>query len=97
MVPEVTLPKKGKLTKKEQERETAEAFKTARKQHPAVGSAINHWEHRDLNRVYSYGSVGFKRTVVPAVLCANCYRLGRLVRNKELPRLSKPLVRPEAA
>ena len=42
MVPEVTLPKKGKLTKKEQERETTEAFKTARKQHPAVESAINH-------------------------------------------------------
>ncbi len=97
MVPEVTLPKKGKLTKKEQERETTEAFKTARKQHPAVESAINHLEHRGLNRVYSYGSDGFKRTVALAVLCANCCRLGSLVRNKELQRLSKPLVRPKAA
>ena len=97
IISEVTLPKKGKHSKAELKRETTEAFQKARKQHPAVESAINHLEHRGLDRVYSYGVEGFKRTVALAILSANLYRLGSLVRNQNLQPLSPLLTRLKAA
>ena len=43
----------------EREREQAQAFAEARRQHPAVESAINNLEHRGLDRVRSHGADGF--------------------------------------
>ena len=59
LVRKVALPKKGQWSAKDRERETTEFFQAARKHHPAVESAINHLEHRGLDRVYSYGPDGF--------------------------------------
>ena len=42
------LPRKGRLSVAEREREEAQAFAEARRQHPAVESAINNLEHRGL-------------------------------------------------
>ena len=50
------LPGKGKLSKANREREAAAAFREARRQHPAVESAINHLEHHGLDRVRSRGA-----------------------------------------
>ena len=71
------LPGKGKLSKAH--REAAPEFRAARRQHPAVESAINHLEHRGLDRVGSRGADGFERTVTLSVLGANIHRLGRIL------------------
>ena len=76
------LPKKGYLSKADQDREQGETFATMRRQHPAVESAINNLEHRGLDRVRSKGSEGFARTVALAVVSLNVHRLGRLLRQQ---------------
>ena len=78
------LPKKGRLSKADQEREQDETFVAMRRQHPAVESAINNLEQRGLDRVRAKGSDGFAQTVALAVVALNVHRLGRLVREKEL-------------
>lgn len=60
------LPKKGKLGKKDKQRQGAEEFKEARKQHPAVESAINGLNHKGCDKVRVHGKltkgdVEFKR------------------------------------
>ena len=77
------LPKKGRLNAADQERESEEVFARARKQHPAVESAINHLEHHGLDRVRAKGADGFERTVGLAILAANLQRLGRMVQKSE--------------
>ena len=76
------LPKKGYLSKADQDREQGETFAAMRRQHPAVESAINNLEHRGLDRVRSKGSEGFARTVALAVVSLNVHRLGRLLRQQ---------------
>ena len=82
------LPKKGRLSKAEQDREQGETFAAMRRQHPAVESAINNLEHRDLDRVRSKGREGFARTVALAVVALNVDRLGRLLRQQARDRLA---------
>ncbi len=50
------LPKKGRLGPADRERESAPEFAALRRRHPAVESAINHREHRGLNRVRTHGA-----------------------------------------
>ena len=45
------LPKKSYLSRADREREQGETFAAMRRQHPAVESAINNLELRDLDRV----------------------------------------------
>ena len=82
------LPKKGYLSKADQEREQGETFAAMRRQHPAVESAINNLEHRGLDRVRSKGREGFARTVALAVVSLNVDRLGRLLRQQARDRLA---------
>ena len=77
------LPKKGRLNAADQERESEEVFARARKQHPAVESAINHLEHHGLDRVRAKGADGFERTVGLAIVAANLQRLGRMLQKSE--------------
>ena len=67
------LPRKGKLSRIEREREEAEDFKFARRQHPAVESAINNLEQRGLDRVRTRGADGFSRTVALSILALNLH------------------------
>ena len=83
------LPRKGRLTQAERERESDGAFAAARRRHPAVESAINALEHRGLGRVRAHGADGFERTVALSVLAANLHRLGRLLRERERRRLRR--------
>ena len=76
------LPKKGRLSKAERDREQGETFVAMRRQHPAVESAINNLEHRGLDRVRSKGRKGFARSVALAVLALNVHRLGRVLRQQ---------------
>ena len=76
------LPKKGRLSKADREREQGETFVAMRRQRTAVESAINNLEHRGLDRVRSKGRKGFARSVALAVVALNVHRLGRVLRQQ---------------
>ncbi len=83
------LPCKGYLSKANQMREQEPGFAAARKQHPAVESAINNLEHRGLDRVRSHGAGGFDRTVALAVVAANLHRIGLLLQRTERENIQR--------
>ncbi len=85
----VILPKKGRLSLKDKEREYAQDFIKLRHQHSAVESAINALEVHGLDRCPDHGIDGFKRYVALAVLARNIQQLGVKVRQKELAMLEK--------
>ena len=80
------LPKQGRLSKADREREEDECFVAARQAHPAIESAINGLKHRGLDRVRSHGADGFARTVALSVLAANLHRIGLLLQKRERKR-----------
>lgn len=86
IIEEVILPKKGKLSKEERERETSEEFIVGRRKHSAVESAINALENHGLDRCLDRGIEGFKRYVALAVLGRNIQLLGHIIQQKELNR-----------
>lgn len=80
----VILPKKGKLSLKDEDREYSPGFIKARHQHSAVESAINALEVHGLDRCPDHGIHGFKRYVALAVLARNIQQLGVKIRQNEL-------------
>jgi hypothetical protein len=89
LLEQVTLPKKGKLSLKEQERETGDAFVAARKAHSAVESGINALEVHGLDTCLDHGIDGFKRYVALAVLSRNIQKIGQIKRDQERERLAR--------
>lgn len=89
----VVLPKKGRLSVAEQERQAQPEFVRLRRQHSAVESAINALEQHGLDVCPDHGFVGFKRYVALAVLARNVQRLGAVLREQEkqqAERLRRP-------
>ena len=76
------LPGKGRLSKADRERESEEEFVEARRQHPAVESAINALDHRGLDRVRTHSAEGFARTVALSIVASNIHQLGRLLQRR---------------
>lgn len=72
----IILPKKGKLNKKEKERESDKTFKALRNAHSAVESNINMLEHHGLNRCPDKGIKNYKRYVGLSVLAYNLHIFG---------------------
>jgi len=91
------LPKKGGKSKADQERESAPEFAEARRQHPAIESAINNLNHRGLDRVRPYGVEDFVRTVALGVVAANAHWLGQIVKAKQKRYEAWHLARRKAA
>lgn len=77
----VVLPKKGRLSVTDKERESAPEFIEARQQHSAVESAINALGVHGLDLCRDHGIEGFKRYVALAVVARNIQRLGAIVRS----------------
>lgn len=77
----VVLPKKGRLSGADKERESAPEFVEARQQHSAVESAINALGVHGLDVCRDHGIDGFKRYVAFAVVARNIQRLGAIVRS----------------
>jgi hypothetical protein len=73
------LPKKGKRSQPEQEREHSPRFQRLRRRHSAVESAINALEAHGLDRCPDHGIDGFKRYVALAVVARNLHRLGAVL------------------
>ena len=87
LIDQVVLPKKGKLSKANQEREYAPEFKQAKKQHSAVESAINALEVHGLDKCLDHGIEAFERYVGLAVLSRNIQKLGTIKRDMERLKL----------
>jgi transposase, IS5 family len=83
------LPKKGKRNKIEQKRESSKEFIKARKQHPAVESAINALETHGLDRCPDKGEIHYKRYVAMAITSSNLHKLGSILIGKELGLITK--------
>lgn len=86
LLQQVTLPRKGKLSQAAREHQQTEAFKQARRQHPAIESAINALEVHGLDVCPDHGIAGFKRYVALAVLTRNLHRLGDIVWQQDQAR-----------
>ena len=90
------LPRKGRLSKADRKRESAEAFRAGRRAYPAVESAINNLEQRGLDRVREKSKAGFARAVALSMLAPNLHRIGMIVRDRERERLKRKGLRRAA-
>jgi transposase, IS5 family len=88
-IEQVILPKKGRHSKEDKERESNPAFKKLRNAHSAIESNINMLEHHGLNRCMDKGLQGFKRCVGLSVLAYNLHLLGNALKAKQLAQQAK--------
>jgi len=79
----VILPKKGRLSAQDREREHSDSFRQLRRRHSAVESAINALENHGLDRCPDHGIVAFKRYVSLAVAARNLQKLGNILLQKD--------------
>jgi IS5 family transposase len=84
-IPDIIMPKKGKLSQKEKERQNQKQWKKLKNAHSAVESNINCLEHHGLDRCPDKGYKAYQRYVGLGVLSYNLHRIGNalLARNKE--------------
>jgi IS5 family transposase len=82
-VPQVILPKKGRLNGSEYEREHSSKFKALRRKHAAVESDINALEHHGLNRCPDKGIDHFRRYATLGILALNLHRVGNILLERD--------------
>jgi len=85
------LPKRGKLSNDDKERENTKTFKQLRKAHSAIESNINMLEHHGLNRCVDKGLHGYKRNVGLSVLAYNLHVIGNHLIAEEKQKEEKRL------
>lgn len=83
MLNAVALPKKGKLSKQDQDIESSDEYIAAKKKHSAVESAINALDVHGLDRCPDHGLTGFERYVALAIVARNLQRLGAIIHKKD--------------
>lgn len=89
LLDQVILPKKGRLSVADKEREYSENFRKARIQHPAIESCINNLEQRGLDRCRSHGRHGVERHVALSVVACNLHRIGLILQRQEKEKLAR--------
>jgi hypothetical protein len=83
LVEKLILPKKGKVSRNEQDKITKDLeYKTLRKKHSAVESNINALENHALDRCPDRGIENFRKYVSMSVLAHNVHQIGALVQRK---------------
>ena len=82
-IPEVIMPKRGRLSQADKERQSKRTFKELRQRHNAVESDINCLEHHGLNRCPDKGLKGFKRYAGFGVLAYNLHKIGNRLLEKQ--------------
>lgn len=95
LLDQVTLPKKGKLSKTRQAVEQAEEFIKARRAHSAVESAIHALEVHGLDKCPDHGINGFKRYVALAVVARNIRRIGDILWQQDAARARRANARKQ--
>jgi IS5 family transposase len=96
LVNNVILPKKGKRTKEEMEREHDKMFQKLRRQHAAVESDINGLEHHALNRCPDKGPERFNNYCALSIVTYNLHKVGNILLEQER-QLSKNSLFKKAA
>lgn len=86
---QLTLPKKGKWSKSDRERESTEAFVAARKQHPAIESAINALQVHGLDRCPDHGIDAFKRYTALGIVGRNLIKIGAILQQQALQAIQQ--------
>lgn len=92
----VVLPKRGRHTKEDKERENEPGFKILRRKHSAIESNINMLEQHGLNRCPDKGLKHYKNYVGLSVLAYNLHQLGKKIiaaQNKEDQKVLKRTAR----
>lgn len=79
----VAMPKKGRLSKQDQDIESSEDYIAAKQKHSAVESAINALDSHGLDKCPDHGLPGFERYVALAIVARNLQRLGAIIHKKE--------------
>lgn len=75
-VPNVVMPKKGKLNKNEYQEEHQKEFKKYRNKHSAVESNINELSYRGLDRCPDSGRTHFNNYVALGISAYNLHKIG---------------------
>jgi transposase, IS5 family len=83
------IPKKGKCSISDLERESEPSFIKLRRKHSAIESNINELEHRGLDRCPDKGIEGLRRYVGLAVIAYNIRRIGKLLLETDRKTLSE--------
>lgn len=97
-IPEVVLPKRGKLSEQEKETEGSRTFKALNNAHSAVESNINELEHRGLDRCPDRGHEHFKTYVALGVCSYNLHKIGKeLIRQERAARKQEEKSRYKSA
>lgn len=85
-IPDVIMPKKGKLNKEEYKEEHEKNFKKSRNAHSAVESNINQLEHNGLDRCPDKGFDHYKKYAAIGVLAYNLHHLGKILIQKQIQK-----------
>ena len=85
-IPQVILPKLGKLTDSEQEVEGSRTFKHLKNKHSAIESNINELEHRGLDRCPDRGYFHFKTYIALGVCAYNLKKIGKKLLANQLEK-----------
>ena len=93
---EAIIPKKGKRSLADIQKESDPEFIKAKAKHSAVESNINELEHRGLDRCPDKGIRGFQRYVGLAVIAYNLRRIGQILLTQDR-KASAPTARRKAA
>ena len=83
MLDHVTLPKKGRLSQEDKQRESSEEFVEGRKRHPGIESAIHSLQVHGLDRCPDRGIEGFRRYVAWGIVAFNLHKLGAILMEQE--------------
>ena len=73
---EVVMPKKGKLSAADKERQSQKRWRTLANQHSAVESNINSLEHHGLDRCPDKGYQAYASYAGMGILAYNLHRIG---------------------
>ena len=73
---EIIMPKKGKLSAADQERQSQKRWRQLSNRHSAVESDINSLEHHGLDRCPDKGYAGYARYAGLGILAYNLHRIG---------------------
>ena len=91
--PTVVLPKRGRHTAEDKERESEPGYKKISRKHSAVESNINMLEHHGLNRCRDKGLEHYKKYVGLSVLAYNLHQLGKKIITQQKKEEEKNLKR----
>ena len=80
---DVGMPKKGKLNKKDVERQAKEGYKKAKDKHSAIESAINGIQHHGGNVCRDYSKDKYESHAASSVISKNLIRIGDIIIEKE--------------